>query len=784
MTQTHASMEEVDYFLRAKNTMVDMWKTFQNYVDPAPLSSSWPLPNTEVMSSAAQPPLPTLPQLPSVSVSTALLAPASSPTPPPPTTSSLASALKNAGTVAPTTTASAAKATPAIVITSAAVDNPEQNGSDAIGETTAVIGVSSTTTGGDSATVGNNYVQTLPLVQAPVSTTPPNALTVTPETTSTPPSSSCTTPSTLAVATAIPPPEASALFPQTPTVPPRKNRPTRSPSVPAIFASLSSRFGDGESPSSTPSQPPANTNQATGDPNQPASTPPPIHLASTPSSTQPASLRPRTAIFPPLRTSFNSTNTFFSGIFSPSPDAQPSAPPTNSTQPTSSHQRSESPLRMSSLSSLREMITTMLPNTSGVTSQFTSQTPTSHSLNSSPRSPRSTTSSTLSPLAIPPHSKTPTIPTELSRQRYNASPLPQKPTADWHAETLKIWNRKLEDLPVAIDLPRLCTHISVFDCTNLVHPLPPEIDCFAPSLSQGRPTSTYLNQLLATMAFVLDGQESYDILNCEFGKWIKSADISEQKTAIIGLLTEKLSTSRLSGVLKGINQSILAPANIELRLNMCIALPFKDSQTNVWEIEVFRYDDNIEVIHRRRQVNVDSRKEEEYFEFTWELILLFDQTATTLRHSSINIREFKFGPKTSEDRKQLVTALFHPYMFPNPPKKSKLIFPIKRPEGDGEGSPAPLTSNTTTPTTPTTFASTSTETSTETVTNTTTSTNPNPMTPDTTSQEHTKPPVVEAPQSDQSLSSSPDTTPRIIYTPKPLSPPPPTAPETTKNATE
>lgn len=39
-----------------------------------------------------------------------------------------------------------------------------------------------------------------------------------------------------------------------------------------------------------------------------------------------------------------------------------------------------------------------------------------------------------------------------------------RPKADWRAETKKIWARNIDVLPVAIDLPRLSSHLTIFDC--------------------------------------------------------------------------------------------------------------------------------------------------------------------------------------------------------------------------------------------------------------------------------------------------------------------------------
>lgn len=55
----------------------------------------------------------------------------------------------------------------------------------------------------------------------------------------------------------------------------------------------------------------------------------------------------------------------------------------------------------------------------------------------------------------------------------------------------------------------------------------------------------------------------------------------------------------------------------------------------MWQIEVLLCDKSIEVIHRRVQVNMDTRKEEDTFEFTWEL-----QMVARLKCFSFTFKEF------------------------------------------------------------------------------------------------------------------------------------------------
>ncbi|KAH3757130.1 hypothetical protein Pelo_11044 [Pelomyxa schiedti] len=652
---TAPTSEEMDYWSRAKATILELWHAFQDYVDP-----QWP---------------PTYPEAHDMSATTIHATPVAPTTHTPismslPPTSSHTSATNSCSS----TSSIAEKKAP---------DPVEQQ------QPETPKGNSEQTPSGTSETI------------------PPDT-----NTSSSCSSNTTTTTSTVTVTGTPPSPTGphSPLLANTTSL--QKNRQGRSPSVPALGPS--STFCDGVSVSSADSQVNSESRNAAGESGQtsPLSSSPgqyihnqrpvfPTQLRSsmiTPSTQEEHCTTASSTIYNISLPDTPTIPTTQSNPVTPSPTPQNSPPRQRLIASSDAHP----PLRGASFSVLRNVITTMLPNSPSTTDDLNTQ----QAQEQPPKPSNTNTPSTSSHIPLP-HSAAPsgTMSNKLdySRQRNYSSPVPMKITANWHAETLKIWNRKLADLPVAIDLPRLCTHISVFDCATSLIVLPPALDAAAPFLPNGRPTAVFLNQLLATMSFLLDGPEMHDILNSEFAKLINGDDLTEQKAAIISLLTEKLGTSALSNTLKGINQSILAPANIELRLNMCVALPFKDSQTNVWEIDVNRFDDNIEVVHRRRQVNVDARKEEDYFEFTWELILLFDNKASALKDSSINIIEFKFGPKTSEERRRLVSGLFTPFMFPKPPKTCKLLFPIKK---------STTLESTTTPTTTTPAATTTTLTTT------------------------------------------------------------------------
>eukprot|EP01105_Mastigella_eilhardi_P024640 TRINITY_DN6467_c0_g1_i2.p1 TRINITY_DN6467_c0_g1~~TRINITY_DN6467_c0_g1_i2.p1 ORF type:complete len:369 (-),score=84.85 TRINITY_DN6467_c0_g1_i2:55-1161(-) len=227
---------------------------------------------------------------------------------------------------------------------------------------------------------------------------------------------------------------------------------------------------------------------------------------------------------------------------------------------------------------------------------------------------------------------------------------------DWREETVKVWNRAFTTLPIAIDLPRLVRHTFVWDCRTTAARVSP------PTTPPPTKTALAVKALLEALTLALDGSTTCAVLQENYASYVDlEAEMSEQKTNITALLMERLPGTRTCALLKAINQAIIAPANVELRLNICRGLMFKDAQSNVWEVFVYVQDDGIEVRHRRRQVSIDPRKEEDFFEFTWEARLRFATNVDVVTDVSMHVTDVRYGPKTSETRKEQLECFFGAY---------------------------------------------------------------------------------------------------------------------------
>lgn len=114
--------------------------------------------------------------------------------------------------------------------------------------------------------------------------------------------------------------------------------------------------------------------------------------------------------------------------------------------------------------------------------------------------------------------------------------------------------------------------------------------------------------------------------------------------------------------LKAVNQSIIAPAVIELRLSICPSLPFKD--TSGWQVHIIVNDETVIVQHSKRQNHRDARKVEEAFEFEWTLTMTFSRDLTKCTDMALSITELSFGPNTVIAKKEEYQRLFKDYLRP------------------------------------------------------------------------------------------------------------------------
>ncbi|GAM28685.1 hypothetical protein SAMD00019534_118610 [Acytostelium subglobosum LB1] len=242
-----------------------------------------------------------------------------------------------------------------------------------------------------------------------------------------------------------------------------------------------------------------------------------------------------------------------------------------------------------------------------------------------------------------------TLPTPISTPTPTPTPTPTQPklpARDLVEDTKRIWLRPFASQPVGVDLPRLASCISIFKDNSSTEDL----------AEKGNPKKTVydvlqgLRQFFAP-EFTLDDEfiQKYDAIP-------RNEDSTFRTNDLVAYLSTEFQEPILN-ILKVCSQAIIAPSVIELRLSICPKPMFKDA--GGWTIKVSRdSENNVVVSHCKKQQQMDLRKEEEYFEFVWELQMVFDSEATLLKHVALSIVELNFGEKTTPERKQECHAVF------------------------------------------------------------------------------------------------------------------------------
>jgi len=279
---------------------------------------------------------------------------------------------------------------------------------------------------------------------------------------------------------------------------------------------------------------------------------------------------------------------------------------------------------------------------------------------------------------------------------------PSRP--DWRKQTIEIWQRPFEKLPLDVDLPRLAARVTVEDhrtCDpELLLPVDPNekegdpafqkperaanIDLRATKVGpQAGANAAAMNaatteaakksyravcELMYEIIFLFGGgREKADAARKKFVTDIsEDDDITVQKPLLRAYLAEVVGEDTPAGrILRAVNQAIIAPGNKEALVNLLPGVFFKDSQQRPWEVVIRAFDDHAEVSHMRGQTNLDSRPETA-FTFLLETAFVFDKDVQNMTEAHIYVDEYAFGPKTSEACKAQFSKLFDANLRPVP----------------------------------------------------------------------------------------------------------------------
>jgi len=295
-------------------------------------------------------------------------------------------------------------------------------------------------------------------------------------------------------------------------------------------------------------------------------------------------------------------------------------------------------------------------------------------------------------------------------------------TSDWKFHCLRVWSKPLRELPVAIDLPRLAPQVTII---NEEHPdfsiIPREYveaifefdGLLDQRMSNGeaalgfrqhevfivrgpvmgapgwlavekangvqgvvpvdyvRPVSTppvskekRTLEVLATLTEALEGQNRANLVRKKFWKYIpkcaeKIRDVSREISKLLEEVLGETSVTVL--ILKACNQAIIAPAVIELTMNVAPKLSFKDG--GGWRISITIQEEMVIVTHWKKQGHVPRPPETLLFEyFEWKLSITFDRKNNcTPVNFDFTLSDIKFAAGVEEPRKAQIMDILTTY---------------------------------------------------------------------------------------------------------------------------
>jgi len=203
------------------------------------------------------------------------------------------------------------------------------------------------------------------------------------------------------------------------------------------------------------------------------------------------------------------------------------------------------------------------------------------------------------------------------------------------------WARPLHSLPIAGDFPRLAKVTSIYvgpDCKDIT-PSPPSTE------HPDHPLEHIIYETLIKLAIYLHDPTTLQSTKEHFWDYHKG-DVEGEIARNFGMFLKSClhDGDNVGLVLKSINQAILAPAVIALKMAIS-SLPFKD-YGNSWRVKVIVGDDDfVQIVHVRREQSFNPKAGDAMkFEFVWELSIGID-----LRHRSEGEEvEGKVGESSSQ----------------------------------------------------------------------------------------------------------------------------------------
>eukprot|EP01098_Paradermamoeba_levis_P013196 TRINITY_DN5968_c0_g1_i1.p1 TRINITY_DN5968_c0_g1~~TRINITY_DN5968_c0_g1_i1.p1 ORF type:complete len:284 (-),score=39.26 TRINITY_DN5968_c0_g1_i1:88-939(-) len=219
----------------------------------------------------------------------------------------------------------------------------------------------------------------------------------------------------------------------------------------------------------------------------------------------------------------------------------------------------------------------------------------------------------------------------------------------WQDDTKEIWQREMRQLPVHIDLPRLCRKLYIFDNQNMV--------------CGNNETATSNNEIrdlilriLLILSEYLDGDIKRDEVKARFeGYFVNQQDTGNISSGLSKFLNEVIGDNSKAGqVLKACHQKIIFPGFYLIKSKIYPQLPFRDVRSS-WQVYINFHPDHVVIQHRKSQQDKGEAVE---FQFEWQLEIVLNRDISDIIGVSAQVLSYTISDKVSPNRRQEIDSIF------------------------------------------------------------------------------------------------------------------------------
>jgi len=218
-------------------------------------------------------------------------------------------------------------------------------------------------------------------------------------------------------------------------------------------------------------------------------------------------------------------------------------------------------------------------------------------------------------------------------------------------QVIEKWLKDAEQLSAWTDFPLIVRSIQVFDETLKIVDLPETLKDNSAKIVGGT-EDTELRKIMREILLLFSFQllEKKELMDIE-KKFMVT--LSPDPSVHLKTFFEKHISreSKLLGMLKALNQAILAPSFTSLRDKFnTIGMPIVEVD-GAWLIEVVFQSEDVYVIHSKRARSTSGDPEEE-FSFRWHLVIVIEKRMFAVKQAKMSIAELEMNKQMKEKTKK------------------------------------------------------------------------------------------------------------------------------------